>query len=297
MAREDGPPATVRVEFHPPLGKVFRYHVTKTTRAEISGPPTELDQELSFEQIAAGHLLHIGTTKIERGGQTFTPESAYTLMIPAEDAVSLLTPITLRLGPSGRIIAVHDWDKIRDVIRTIPDRVLPQLPESVRENARPRIESGLQGIIQVSDQGAVAFIAKEWPPTLTYGGATFEVGKTVTTTSSYYLFDGSVPVDLIHDVIVVPRAGGGLVLTETQHTDTESFASAIASYAAQTPLPDQDEAARQANIARMREFERVSTTHLELDEDGVLLSGYWEVRMEREGVVGESTKVTFERLD
>lgn len=293
-AQEAAPVPGERISFpfDPPLDQVLRYRVVKSGSGR---PAVALEQALTYRRIENGYLLEVATRKVVISGHTFTPESPGLMLIGPEETISLAAPITLRLDALGRVTAVDDWDKVKDTIRAMPDRIAAELPEADRDRMRDLIARSFDPVLQVSDKGAFALVAKEWPPMLTFNSAPFEIGKNVTSQSRYFLFDGQLPVSLQHNALVERTTDGGLVLTELQHTNTDEFREAWRRFSANMPV--EMAARREADLRRMSELHRNSTTHVEVDSAGVLRRGYWEVRMVNEGVIAEATRVEFERLD
>jgi len=285
--------------FNPPLDQPMRYRVAKATVGTFALPGVELEQELTFHLAEGGYLLEIKTSKVVKAGRTYTPQNLDAIALGAGESIALAALITLRLSPSGHVTAVDNWDEVKATIGALPDRVAAQLPPAQRQRVREMIAGGVRQMMQTSDRGAIAFIASEWQPMLSYGLAQFELGKAATTRSQYNLFDAAVPVSAVHNVLVERAADGGLTLTDTQETDMEEFQAAQRQLMeqARASAPPELIAAREADLARMTGYHREGTTHLKVDQFGILESGFWEVRMERDGNVGESTKVTFERHD
>jgi hypothetical protein len=292
-------PETIMFPFAPPTDVPIHYRVTKTASGPHAPPERVLEEDLTFRSSADGYLLEVRAVSVSVAGRKISPENAGLSPLPMPEIVSLWVPITLRLDSFGRAISISNWDQTREAIKLIPSRLAQSAPAAFRSRASEAATNAIQPILQLGDTAAWTFVAAEWPPVLTYGGSPFRIDEPMTVTSIYMAFDGTVPVRLIHDVSVSRHPDGGLVLDETQQPDQADFHAAVAQFyeGLAKSMSAQALAAKRANDSALKSnLRRTSTTHIETDSNGVLQSGYWEVRYQQaDGIVASSEKVAFEK--
>jgi hypothetical protein len=300
QSRQQSERETITVPFSPLLDTPLHFRIIKTEVGAHKPPDRVYDQELTYHATAGGYLLTVKTFSIWVNGQVFYPLDASSGFLPIADVISLASPITLRLGPTGRVIEVNDWDDLRNFIRHLPDRLAGTALVGARGRVRENATTAIQPIVQVDSVGAWNFLAAEWPPMLGFGGAQLPLDETLTTSNVHNLFDGAVPVKLNHQVRVTRRADGGLALDETQRPNHADFASAVSQFYDQlaTSTSPKALAARRAIDADLRQdLVRTATTHVELDANGAFQSGYWIVTNQRaDGTMETGERVSFENL-
>jgi len=215
------------IPFDPPIGQALTYTLAiEKQRPNQETKSIQFDQQLKFEAYGDGFLLHITPQRVTVDGMTVDLlDLEQSALLPAAITPFFL-PVTVELDSHGEMVRMHDWDKLRGALESLPDMVMDRLEEESRPGLEGAVKMVLAPILNASAQDAPAFLIEGWPQILGYGEVELERGEPFLAQTEMGGGMMGVPINAELAMTLNLNANGDYHLRQTSTPDPEAVKQA-----------------------------------------------------------------------
>lgn len=220
-------PTVLAVPFDPPIGKPLSYTVVLEKIRSRGDSAMELEQELTFENLGEGYLLHLDILAVNVSGMRLDLRDPDTQNALPSAIRPFTMSVRLELDQFGEPVRLRGWDEMRAMLSQLPDYVLEQAQNRDSERALEAARLLFGPLLSSSAEDAPGLIVKGWPTVLGYGGMELEDGEVY---QAETLIEGGMlpnPIEADAELILRKGEGGDLRFEQTLIADPAALKAAI----------------------------------------------------------------------
>ena len=163
MPPETQEPGVLTVPFDPPIGLAMPYRVLVEKVRPRGKSALEYEQELTFEKLGDGYVVHIAVSAVSIDGNRYDLASPNIRAAIPPAVQPFIMSVKMELDSVGEPVRLQNWDSIRTMLAQLPDSIMEHRDAGDPEVLREAVSQIFAPFIARTAQEATGFIEKAWP--------------------------------------------------------------------------------------------------------------------------------------